>query len=123
MAAVIIILFVLYSSIMATTTSNIHPCYMETYNETLNIRNCLDSPIEIETTRCRGQCYSEDFLIHDWQSESTSYRHNHRIHCCIPNMTIPRQILVICNNQQQRIINYPSVTRCDCKSCTDNCRD
>jgi hypothetical protein len=121
MPAVLILLAVFYLMLMTTTRSRIHPCYIESYIETLNIRNCLNTPIEIETTRCRGQCYSEDFLIYDWQSEPTYYRHKHYIHCCSPNMTIPREISIICYNKQQQIIKYPFVTRCNCKSCTDSC--
>jgi hypothetical protein len=106
---------------MTTGISKLHPCYIENYVETLNFRDCLNSPIEIETTRCRGQCYSEDFLVYDWQSEPTPYRHKHYIHCCTPNITTSREIQLLCNNKQQRIIKYPFVTGCECKLCTDNC--
>jgi hypothetical protein len=109
--------------LITSTISRIHPCYVENYIETFHFRDCLNSPFEIETTRCRGQCYSEDFLVYDWQLEPTPYRHKHYIHCCSPNMTIPREIQLICNNKQRRIVKYPYVTRCECKLCTDNCED
>ncbi len=118
MTSRIILLLIYYSIIMSTT---IHPCHIETYIETLNIRDCLMTPIEIETTRCLGQCYSEDFLIYDWQSEPTFYRHKHQIHCCSPNMTIPHDIPIVCSNKQQRLIQYPFITRCNCKLCNDIC--
>ena len=107
--------------ITLTMLSKLHPCQLETYIETVNIRDCLSTPMEIETTRCRGQCYSEDFLVYDWQSEPFFYRHQHQIHCCSPNATIRREISIVCANQQQRLIDYPLVTRCDCKFCTDHC--
>src|SRR5689334_5819361 len=122
MSTRIILLLVFYSTVATTTImSKIHPCYIESYIETLNIRDCLNTPIEVETARCRGQCYSEDFLIYDWQFEPTHYRHKHHIHCCSPNMTIPREISILCYNKQQRIIRYPFVARCECKLCSDNC--
>jgi hypothetical protein len=107
--------------ITKATMPRIHPCSVESYIETLKIRDCLNIPLEIETTRCRGQCYSEDFLIYDWRSEPTHFRHQHHIHCCSPNMTIAREISILCYNKQERIIKYPFVKQCQCKLCTDNC--
>lgn len=121
MKSIFITLLVFYSLVTVTIMSKIHPCSIESYIEPLNVRDCLITPIEIETTRCRGQCYSEDFLIYDWQSEPTHYRHKHQIHCCSPNMTVSREIPIICYNKQQRFIKYPIVTRCNCKLCSDKC--
>jgi len=118
MTSIIVLLLICYSIIMKQT---IHSCSIESYIEIFNIRDCLMTPIEIETTRCRGQCYSEDFLIYDWQSEPRFYRHKHQIHCCSPNMTISREISILCYNKQPRLFKYPSITRCDCKLCTETC--
>jgi hypothetical protein len=123
MTTSIILLFIFFETLTVITMSKFHPCYTESYMETLKLQDCLNAPMEIETSRCRGQCYSEDYLIYDWQSETTPHRHIRHIHCCSPNITIPRQIQVICNNKQRRIIKYPFVTQCKCKLCTDNCTD
>ena len=121
MTSTIILRVLLCSSILTIATmSRIHPCYIEPYSETFILRDCSTRPIEIETTRCRGQCYSEDFLVYDWQAEPT-YRHKHQIQCCSPNTTISREIPIVCSNKQQRFITYPFVTRCNCKLCTDSC--
>jgi hypothetical protein len=118
MPTIIILQLIVYSIL---TVSAFAPCSIESYLERLNIRDCLITPIEIEVTRCHGQCYSEDFLIYDWKSEPTYYRHKHSMHCCSPNITIPRQIPILCYNNQQRTIQYPIVTRCECKLCPKNC--
>ena len=104
-----------------TMLSKISPCFVESYIETVTIRDCLSTSMEIETTRCRGQCYSEDVLVYDWQAEPFFYRHQQQVHCCSPNATIRREIPIVCSNQQQRLIDYPVVTRCHCKFCTDQC--
>ncbi len=121
MTTINILLFVFYLIVTTISMSRVHSCYTEPYIETLHIRDCLTSPIEIETTRCRGQCYSQDFLIYDWKSEPLHYRHQHHIYCCSPNTTVTQEIQILCYNKQQRTIKYPSVKQCDCKLCTDNC--
>ena len=95
----ILILFFLLIHLTPLITSKIpviHPCQIESYTETVNLRNCLNTPISIKTTRCRGQCYSEDFLIYDWQYAPKHYRHKHYIHCCSPNITISHEIQILC---------------------------
>ncbi|CAF2411945.1 unnamed protein product [Rotaria sp. Silwood2] len=121
MTMTMILHLIFYSVITATTISTIHPCYVKSYLEVLNLRDCLNSSIQIETTYCRGYCYSKDYLIYDWQSEAIPYRHQHYIRCCSPNITISREIKVICNDKQQRIIKYPFVQQCQCKFCIDDC--
>jgi hypothetical protein len=101
-----IILLPLSYSIVITATaklSRLHPCYVEPYTEIVHIRDCLNIPIKIETTRCRGQCYSEDFLIY----EPSYYQHKHHLHCCSPNITTHQEIQVLCDDDQQRLISYP----------------
>jgi len=120
----ILILFLLLipSTLLLTAkTPVIHHCQVESYTETINLRNCLNNPISIKTTRCRGQCYSEDSLIYDWQYAPTHYRHQHYIHCCSPNQTKSVETQIICDNNQLQTIKYRIVTQCECKLCSDRC--
>ncbi|CAF3405842.1 unnamed protein product [Rotaria sp. Silwood1] len=119
--AIAMMLHLIFYIVVTAKISKIHPCYMETSIEVLNIRDCLNTSIQIETRYCRGSCYSQDYLIYDWQSEGKSYRHQHHIHCCSPNITISRELKVMCNDKQLRIIKYPFVQQCQCKSCTNDC--
>ncbi|UJR21314.1 hypothetical protein I4U23_024405 [Adineta vaga] len=118
--------FILSISITTTTTTTtaltgIRSCHVESYISSLNFRNCLHTPVNIKATRCNGHCYSEEYLTDDWETDSIPYRYHRMIHCCSPNVTITHQISVICNNKQRRIIEYPIITHCECKSCTNNC--
>jgi hypothetical protein len=113
-------LLVLVCSI-GITNAKVHECAVQSYNETIHLRDCPNNPVQIEATRCLGQCYSEDYLIYDWREERTHYRHQHQLKCCTPNMTISQDIQVTCKNQQQQIITYPVVMRCECKLCTGAC--
>ncbi|CAF1015605.1 unnamed protein product [Rotaria sordida] len=72
-----------------------------------NLRNCLNISIQIKTTYCRSYYYSKGYLIYDWQSGRTPYRHQRYIHYCSPNIIISREIKIICNDKQLRIVKYP----------------
>jgi hypothetical protein len=98
-----------------------HQCQVESYTETINLRSCSNTPISIKTTRCRGQCYSEDFLIYDWQYAPTHYRHQHYLNCCSPNNTKSHETQIICENKQLKTLKYQIITQCECKLCSDRC--
>ena len=119
----LILYFVLRASISTDAgLSKMESCDVEIYTELLPVQNCLTAPMYIETTRCDGQCYSEELLTDDWDAESTAQQHHRLVNCCSPNGTIQRQISVTCDDQQQRrIIQYPQITRCECKSCRGHC--
>jgi hypothetical protein len=118
------LLFYLHLHWICTVMSQdhrIHPCRVESYEETIQIRDCSNSSIVIQTARCRGQCYSEDLLIYDWQYPPKHYRHQHRLDCCSPNRTSTHTTQMMCHNRQLRTIHYQIVIDCDCKSCSDKC--
>ena len=101
--------------------SLIHHCQVESFTDTIRLGDCLPGPIPIETTRCRGQCHSEDSLVYDWQYAPTYYRHQRRMTCCSPNHTIPYETRIMCDNHQLRTLQYRIITRCDCRACSDKC--
>ena len=118
----ILLLLLLHSSlIISTIIPKIYQCQVESYTTRINIRECSNIPISIKTTRCRGQCYSEDSLIYDWQYSPKYYRHKHYLHCCTPNNTIPYETSIMCQNKQRQIIKYQIITQCMCKLYNDNC--
>ena len=118
----ILLLLLLHSTLLLTSKlPTISHCQVESYTEKLNLRNCLNTPISINTTRCRGQCYSEDFLIYDWQHAPGYYRHKHRLHCCSPNSSSSYENQILCENKQFKTIQYRIITQCECKLCTDRC--
>jgi hypothetical protein len=123
MTRILILLFLLIHSTPFLTSKIpvIHHCQIEPYTETINLRNCLKTPISIKTTRCRGQCYSEDSLIYDWQYPPNHYRHKHYIHCCSPNTTESHETQILCQNKQLKTIKYRIITQCECKLCSDKC--
>jgi hypothetical protein len=117
----IILLLLIHSTLIIST--KIHHCQVESYTETVYIRDCLNGPVQIETTRCRGQCQSHDKLVYDWKYAPTHYRHDHHLDCCSPIDTIPHEIQILCENKQRRTIKYRIVKRCDCRSCNDKCSE
>lgn len=117
----VILHLVFYLAITTAIISKSHQCYLEYHKQVLSIPDCLNTGIEIETTSCGGNCYSTDFLVHDWRSESKPYRHQRNINCCSPNATISREIRLLCNDKRQRIIKYPLVIKCKCQSCPNDC--
>jgi hypothetical protein len=124
MTRILLLLLVLLTSsslLIAFQNPTIHPCQVESYTETLNLRNCLNTPLFIKTARCRGQCYSEDSLIYDWQYSPRHYRHKHHLHCCSPNKTISHETQILCDNKQLKTIQYRIITQCECKLCSDKC--
>ena len=120
----LLILCLIPSSILITSNNSIkHHCQVESYTETINLLRCLSTPLSIKTARCRGQCYSEDSLIYDWQYAPKHYRHKHHLHCCSPSKTIPHEIQIQCDNKQLQTINYRIITQCECKLCSDKCSE
>ncbi|CAF0870246.1 unnamed protein product [Adineta ricciae] len=107
--------------IITLTSSAVQQCQVEIYNETLYFRHCLDHSISIQTTRCRGQCYSEEELVYDWEQASTYRRYKHNLHCCVPTTTEAHETLVRCQNKQFQTVRYRLVTQCECKPCGDKC--
>jgi hypothetical protein len=121
---VILFLLLIHSTLLLTSKYPlIHHCQVESYIEKIHIRNCLNTSLSIKTTRCRGQCYSEDYLIYDWQYAPAHYRHKHSLHCCSPNNTKSHQTQILCENKQLKTIQYRIVTQCECKLCTDSCSE
>ncbi|CAF0745767.1 unnamed protein product [Adineta steineri] len=100
-----------------------HYCQVESYNETIYLQNCSNNSISIKTTRCRGQCYSEDFLIYDWKYTPLHYRHKHHLHCCSPNRIKSFETQIICENKRLQTVKYRSAVRCECKLCSDRCSE
>ena len=98
-----------------------HHCQVESFTDSVQLPDCSTKAIPIETTHCRGQCYSEDSLIYDWQYVPTHYRHQRRMTCCSPNHTIPYEKRITCDNRQLRTLQYRIITRCDCRTCSDKC--
>lgn len=96
-------------------------CQLEIYTEKIHLPNCSNTSITINNTRCRGQCYSEDLLIYDWQSEPKYHRHQQYIHCCFPNRSQSQAREIHCENQQMKLIHYERITQCECKLCHDRC--
>ena len=122
MVLLLSLLLLIHSPVLnASTDSLVHPCQVETYTETINVGDCLPVPVQIETARCRGQCYSEDLLLYDWQSEPDNYRHQHRVHCCSASDTVDYETPILCQDNRQETIRYRSVTKCECKRCSDKC--
>lgn len=118
----ILFLFLIHStSLLTSKLPAIHHCQVEHYTETINLGNCLNTPISIKTTRCRGQCYSEDFLIYDWQYAPNHFRHKHHLHCCLPTNTKSHETQIRCENNQLKTLKYQIITQCECKLCTDKC--
>jgi len=100
----------------------IHHCSVEKYTETFYRPKCSTKPLTIVSTRCRGQCASEDYLIYDWKAESL-YRHQHTVACCSPNQTQFHEEHFQCDNHKQiETIQYHSISQCECRSCSDRCR-
>ncbi|CAF3084552.1 unnamed protein product [Rotaria socialis] len=113
---------IFYAALLAAIMiSRTYQCHLEFHTELLHLSGCLNTSIEIETTYCQGYCSSQDYLIYDWQSESRPYRHQHNITCCSPKMTVSREMKVLCDDRQPRIIKYPLVIRCQCRACTEIC--
>ncbi|UJR28128.1 hypothetical protein I4U23_009384 [Adineta vaga] len=100
-----------------------HDCGVESYNETVYLRNCLNYSISIQTTRCRGHCYSEEHLVYDWRHTSGQHRYKHNVHCCSPSATKSHETHVLCQNKQFQAIKYYLVTQCECKRCSDRCSE
>ncbi|CAF0820205.1 unnamed protein product [Rotaria sp. Silwood1] len=125
MSGILIFLFLLVHTppLIISKTPTIHNCQVEPYTETINLQNCLNTPLSIETTRCRGQCYSQDYLVYDWQYAPTHYRHIHHLHCCSPKNTKAHEIQIMCENKKPRTIQYRIVTQCECKKCNDRCME
>lgn len=118
---IVVIVYVLL--LAGQIRARLHRCSTEIYVENVTIHDCLNEPIEFEMARCRGQCYSEDYLIYNWQSLAKPYRHQHRMYCCTPKQTYSRSVSFVCQNKQIRQIEYPFITHCDCKLCSDPCEN
>ena len=108
--------------LLTSQQTNLPYCQLESYTEKFSLLNCSNTPISIKSTRCRGQCYSEDLLVYDWQSEPRYHRHQQRIHCCFPKQSHSQAREIHCeNHQQKRTIHYERITQCACKLCHDRC--
>ena len=117
-----LLLLVIHSPMLkASKDSLVHPCQVETYTETINVGACSPVPIQIETARCRGQCYSEDRLLYDWQSEPNNYRHQHNVQCCSASDSVDYETRIVCQDKRQETIRYRRVTKCQCRRCSDKC--
>lgn len=117
-----IFLFLLFYTNPSLTSkfATVHNCQVEPYTETINLQNCSKNMANVHTTRCRGQCYSEDILIYDWQNAPTHYRHKRKIGCCSPIQHEIQEIRLMCENEP-RTIKYRVITQCECRSCSDRC--
>lgn len=118
---ILCLLFIHIISLITSKSSLIYHCQVESYTEIINLRTCLNNSISINTTRCNGQCYSEDTLIYDWQNTLKYYRHKHYVQCCLPIHTKPREISIVCENKQIKKLKYRMITQCQCKICSDKC--
>ncbi|CAF3329350.1 unnamed protein product [Rotaria socialis] len=126
MVGIPIFLFLLIHINLSSTTTTLvkHHCQVEPYTETIYLQNCRSQPIKIDTTRCRGQCYSEDLLIYDWQNAPTHYRHKRHLFCCSPTNTEAQEIRVTCENENEpQTVKYRFVISCECKPCNDRCTE
>lgn len=115
-----LLLYLLIHLTISLTSKSPH-CQLEFYTEKFHLANCSNTSISINSTRCRGQCYSEDLLVYDWQSEPGYYRHQQSFHCCFPNASESHTREIHCENQQMKYIHFQLITQCLCKSCDDRC--